>query len=109
MMAGQLIKALVIHRRHQRRINGFAVLQYGKRPFLLLTWCQSVAEGLPLQTQVFVRQGAFNTAVVNIAFALLHPSESQVDTIAPLLFISEFAIEQGIRLTDSPLFDDLLS
>ena len=46
---------------------------------------------------------------MDMTFAILHPGKSQVDTIAPLLFISEFAIEQGIRLTDGPLFDDLLS
>ena len=106
-MSRYLVEALVVERGHELGIGRSAVgLHDRQRPFLLLAWCQPVAEGLPLQHQPLVGQGALDMCRMRVAFALLHPGEGQHQSVAVFLLISQLAVKQFVRAVYRPALDD---
>ena len=106
MVGGQLIQALVVEHRHQRGVGRLAVRpRHGERPLFLLSWRQTVAEGLPRQFQVLVGQGALDMGRVAVAHVLLHPGEGQQDAVAPRFLIGQFAVDQFVALVDGARLD----
>ena len=87
IMTGQLVETLIIQRSHHHSVYRFPVLSHGEGPLFLLSGCQSVAEGCPLQLQRLVGQGSANRLLVIIALAILHPGEGTKNTVTPLLLI----------------------
>ena len=87
-MLGQLIKTLVVKRRHHLGIYRLAVTVFhAECPLLLLTWCQTITEGRPLHTEFLIWQRTENLCHMGIALAILHPGESQQQTVAIVLLI----------------------
>ena len=80
-MCLQLIETLVVERRHQLGISRLTLrIEYGECPLLLLTRCQTIAEGGPLQFQFLVGQGPLDLGGMRVALALLHPGDAREDS-----------------------------
>ena len=108
-MRCQLIETLVIQRRHHHGIHRFIILRHRECPLLLLSWSQSVAEGLPLQLQFLVWQGSADGLLIGMTFAVLHPGKGTKDTVAPFLLIYKLTVDERIRLVDEALLYHLVS
>ena len=71
----------------------------------MLTRRQTVAEGLPSQSQQLIRHGARNRMLMDMALAILHPSISQEQAVAIFFLISKLAVNQfGILLCGTALY-----
>ena len=102
-----LVKALVVKCGHELGIGRRAVGLHDRQcPFLLLARCQSVAEGLPLQCQPLVGQGALDIGRMRVALALLHPGEGQHQSAAVFLLISQLAVKQFVGAVYRAALDD---
>ena len=110
LMRLQLIETLVIERRHQLGVSRLSLrIEYGECPLLLLTGCQTVAEGGPLQFHFLVGQRSFDLGGMGIALALLHPCKGEQQTVLILILISELAVDQLVASVDRPALNDLLT
>ena len=57
----QRVERLVVEHTHHLRLGRFAVGRGDAQcPFLLLSWCESVAEGFPLDVQLLLGHGSCN-------------------------------------------------
>ena len=96
-MLRQLIKTLIIKRRHHLGIYRLAVTVFhAECPLFLLTWCQTITEGRPLHTEFLIWQRTENLCRMGIALAILHPSKGQQQTVAIVLLVVEFQVQQLI-------------
>ena len=106
----QHVEALIVERCHELSIDGFALAVFHRQcPLFLLPRLQPVTEGSPCQREVLVRQRALNLCRVSVAFAILHPGESQQQTIAIRLFIGEFLVQELIAPVDRSTLDQLIA
>ena len=110
LMRLQLIQALVIERRHQLGVSRLTLwIEDGECPFLLLTRCQTIAEGGPLQFQFLVRQRSFNLGGMGIALAILHPGKAEQQTVLVRILVGELAVDQLVAAVDRATLNDLLT
>ena len=109
-MLNQLIQTLVVECSHQVGIHRLAVgILYGKRPLLLLSGSQAVAECCPLQLKFLVRHWALNLGYVRVALAVLHPSIGYKQSVLVLILICKLAVYQLVAAVHSPLLYQLLA
>ena len=109
-MGIDLVEALVVERGHQLGIDRLAIgILDGECPFFLLTRCQSVTEGGPLQLQTLVGQGTADSSRVGIAKAVLHPRKGEQQAVFIILIILQLEVKQSVALVDSPLLDQFLA
>ena len=95
MVRINLVEALIVEHSHERGISGCTVrLRYLQFPFFLLSRCQTVTERLPRRLQPLVRHRTCNGLLMHVAYAVLHPSEGQEQTIAILFLIGKLTINQ---------------
>ena len=89
-MRGYLVERLVIEYAHQLRLGWLAVRGGNpKRPLLLLSRGQTVAEGLPGDIQFLLRQRTGDAHHSGIALALLHETIVQYDARRIFLLVGE--------------------
>ena len=109
-MLVQLVQTLVVERRHHVGTYGLAVgILNGQRPLLLLSRCQSVAEGGPLQLQFLVGHGALYGGAVGVALAVLHPSVRQQQSVFVFILIIKLAVYQLVAALYRTLLYQLLA
>ena len=109
-MGVELVEALVVERGHQLGIGRCAVrLDDGKRPFLLLAGCETVAEGLPFHVQVLVGQRFLDGGVMYVVFAVLHPSVGEQQAVGVLILVGELAVDQFVADVGRAALDDLVA
>ena len=109
-MCLQLVETLVIERRHQLGVSRLTLrIEYGERPLLLLSGCQTVAEGGPLQFQFLVGQRSFDMGGMGIALALLHPGKGKQQTVLVVILIGKLTVDQLIVAVDRSALNDLLT
>ena len=93
MVRGQLVKTLVIEYRHQLCVGWFAILILdGEPPLFLLSGLQAVAEGLPLELQSLFWSRTVDYSLMTIGDTILHPCESECQTIGILFLIGELPV-----------------
>ena len=110
LMCLQLVETLVIERRHQLGVSRLALrIEYGECPFLLLSGCQTVAEGGPLQFQFLVGQRSFDLGGMGIALALLHPGKGEQQTVLVVILIGKLTVDQLVVAVDRSALNDLLT
>ena len=96
-VGSNLIEALVIERSHQLGIDRFTgSITDRERPFLLLSWFQTVAERSPLQFQLFVGQRTSYLGSMRVAVLILHPGEGQHQTVLIGFLVSQLEVEQAV-------------
>ena len=109
-MLNQLIQTLVVECSHQVGIHRLAVgILYGKRPLLLLSRSQSVAECCPLQLQFLVRHWALNLGYMCVALTVLHPCIGYKQSVFVLILISKLAVYQLVAAVHCPLLYQLFA
>ena len=110
LMCLQLVETLVIERRHQLGVSRLTLrIEYGECPLLLLTGCQTVAEGGPLQFQFLVGQRSFDMGGMGIALALLHPGKGKQQTVLVVILIGKLTVDQLVVAVDRSALNDLLT
>ena len=83
MVGCQLVQALIVERGHQLGIDRLAVaVLHRQRPLLLLSWCQAVAEGSPLQMERLVGQRPLDKGLMGMGPPVLHPGKGEQQTAA---------------------------
>ena len=96
-VGSNLIEALVVERSHQLGIDRLTgSITDRERPFLLLSWFQTVAERSPLQFQLFVGQRTSYLGSMRVAVLILHPGKGQHQTVLIGFLVSQLEVEQTV-------------
>ena len=104
-MRFNLIQALVVDHSHQRGVSGTAVgFHNTQAPLFLLSWCQTVAEGLPRQSQTFVGHRTSDGMLVLMELSVLHPCIAHQQAIAVCFLIGELSVQQFAILFHHTVF-----
>ena len=94
-MGLNLVEALIVEHSHQTGICRCTIRILNlQAPFLLLSRSQTIAEGLPRQTEFLVGHRTLDRLLMTIAYSLLHPCIGKQQPIAVFLLVFELTINQ---------------
>ena len=80
-----------------------------QRPLLLLTWSQTVAEGLPREFQPLIGQWLSHLCQVGVETAFAHPCTSEEHAVTIFFFICELTRGDSIALVDDAALQHLVT
>ena len=109
-MRSYLVETLIVEYGHERGI-GWCSVRLGnlQLPFLLLTRCQTVTEGLPRQRQTFIGHRASDGLPVCMTLAVLYPCIGQQQSIAVFFLIGKLTINQLTVLLHATTFQQFIA
>ena len=109
-MTGEIIKRLIIEHAHQLRLGWLSVWSRDVQgPLLLLSWSQTVAEGLPLDVQFLFRQRMGDAQGTSIALAFLHKTIVDDDARSIFLLVSERKGNDAVTQLPSALLQEFIT
>ena len=87
-MKTQLVETLIVKSGHQLGVGWRTVRVAGlQRPCLLLSRCESVAEGTPRESDLLLGKGAGYGRGMGVSNAVVYPSEAEAQSVTVLLLV----------------------
>ena len=109
-MKTQLVETLIVKSDHQLGVGWRTVRVAGlQRPCLLLSRCESVAEGAPRERDLLLGKGACYGRGMGVSNAVVYPSEAEAQSVAILRLILKLHKCQRIALVDATVLQHTVS
>ena len=108
LVLNQLVQTLIVQCAHQVSIHWVAIgILNGQCPLFFLSWCQTIAEGGPLQRQFLIGHRALYLGGMGITLAILYPSKGKQQAVFVLILIGKLAVYQLVTLIHTTLLYQL--